>query len=423
VRALAVSALACVLLPGCGDPCGDDPNCGAGIEVVSNYSGLGSCKTVPVASFMDAVWDAWCKPNSDCVGRLRPGDRFSDPEVCRLYVRQNLLAPYGIETLLAGVESGTVLYNKKRACSCLAAVAASCEETSLLLADASCNGIFSGTGNIGSACSYHGQCSGGSCRASLPPFSPSCPGTCWSAADEGGSCDASQACGPGLICRFAECVKADVGDKDEACGGLGCAEGLYCDWSAGGTCKAPLASGAECSLDDGSCPPGHYCAPAAGPTGKGRVCATFYGADQVCQMDAGPLQTCAPGHVCVGTCLTLADLGEACSHSAQCHHDAACVAGTCAALPGPGSACSAETALGGQLCKPPALCDPTTGKCANPPGEGKDCVKGQCAPGFGCVNGGCTTGPQHGQPCASAGKLCADGHLCIAGTCEKEVCE
>ncbi len=391
--------------------------------MVSHYQGLPDCTTVPSNRLLDAIAEAWCKPKPSCKARQRPGDRLADPDVCMHWVRTNVLAHHGVEALLAGVLAGEVVYHKDRACACLKAVGKSCSQVGFLQASGACNGIFSGTGNNGSKCSHHGDCAGGSCRPSQAPFSPSCPGTCSSASELAGDCGPGQACGPGLLCRFSECVTAEFAGKGEPCGGLGCDDGLYCDWFDGGVCKPMLGAGHECSLDDASCPGGHYCAPEAGPTGKGRVCATFYGADQVCQMDAGPLQTCVPGHVCVGTCLPFADLGEACSHSAQCHQDAACMTGICAALPGVGASCSQIAALGDELCKPPSVCDPITAKCVHLPGEGQPCIDGDCAPGFGCVDGTCTTGPQHGQPCASAGKLCADGHICIAGTCEKEVCK
>ncbi len=415
--------LLCVGYLACGDPCGDDPNCGAGISVKSHFKGLDTCEAVPIKSFMDAVWEAWCKPKPDCKERLRPGDRFADPDVCVHWVRQHVLAPHGIEKLVAGAQVGTIVYNKKRACTCLAAVANGCVEADFLHSDGACNGIFGGTQNNGSACSFHGECAGGSCRPSLAPLSPSCPGSCLSASDEGDDCGPSQACAPGLLCRFSKCVPATFSSKGESCGGLGCNDGLYCDWFDGGVCKTALAAGTKCSLDDASCPKGHYCAPEPSPADSGRVCAPLHGAGQVCQMDAGTQQTCVAGYVCVGTCLAFVALGGPCSHSAQCHEDAACVNGRCSALPAVGEACSVAAALQDELCKQPAICDPATSECVALPGEGKPCIDGECAPGFGCVKGTCTTGPQHGQPCASAGKLCADNHICIAGTCEKEVCK
>lgn len=408
----------------CADPCGDDPECGGGVQVVSHYNGLKGCKTVPAGSFMIAARDAWCSPRPDCPFRLRPGDRFSDPQVCEHWIGSQLLAPNGVVELIAAVQAGEIGFDKAKACQCLAAVADTCEPVGLFDAHGACNGIFIGLQPAGSQCSHHGQCAGGNCRPSVAPLSPACPGTCGDAAIQGGDCGATQTCVAGAGCLLGTCVAMTrTAEKDQPCGGLGCADGLFCSWTDGATCQPLLVADTTCELEDDNCALGHYCAPAIGPSATGRVCASRYGAGQVCVRDAEEQETCVAGHVCAGHCLPYAALDEACESAAQCAEDAACVAGKCAALPALGQPCEAATiSQTGAACKLPALCDVSLGSCVAPPLAGAACVAGQCAPGLACVAGSCSPGPGLNQLCASAGKTCAFGLACVGGTCQKEVC-
>lgn len=372
----AACLCAAALCLACGDPCGDDPECGAGIEVVSHYQGLKGCSTVPVDSFMIAARDAWCSPKPDCGARVRPGDRFSDPAVCLSWVQSNVLAPHGVGALIAAVQAGEIGYDKHKACQCFAAIAVTCKPVGLFDAHGACNGIFLGNRPAGTKCSHHGQCAGGSCRPSQSPFSPSCPGTCGDAAALGDACGASQTCASGAGCRLGSCVAMTRATAaDQPCGGLGCAEGLFCSWTDGATCQPTLAAEAPCELEDESCPVGHYCAPAIGIGASGRVCATRYGAGQICLLDAGEHETCVPDHVCAGHCLPYAGLGEPCDSAAQCHDDAVCVDGKCAALPGLAQPCNLATVSAtAAACKLPASCDPATSTCVALPQSGAACV-------------------------------------------------
>ena len=415
---------ALALTIGCSDACGNDPECGADLQVVSHYTGLESCETVPVGSFMIAARDAWCSPKPACGTRLRPGDRFADPAVCAGWVTRHLLEPHGVPTLIAAVQAKQVSYDKHKACQCLAAVGASCLPVGLFDASGACNGIFLGHQLTGQKCSHHGQCAGGSCRPSQSPFSPSCPGNCDDASILGGDCGASQACVAGAGCLHGSCVAmTSTSAADQPCGGLGCGAGLFCSWAAGATCQPLHAPDAACDLDEGGCSAGRYCAPDIAPSAVGRICAARYAAGQLCQRDAGERETCVAGHVCAGTCLPYAGLGQDCSKAEQCNEDAACVDGKCRALPGLAMPCDAAVVSAtGDACKPPGLCDSGLGDCVEAPGAGAACVLGQCAADLACVQGKCSAGPGVGQACASAGNACASGLICVAGSCQQEKC-
>lgn len=410
---------------GCSDPCGDDPSCGKSVSSSANYKDVQTCETVPIEAFVDAAVQAWCTPRPECKQRSRPGDRFAWAGACRAWVRDNLMAPHGLEALVAAVGEQQVLYNATHACTCLRAVLDACTQQDFMLAHAACQQTFSGTALDGARCRWNQQCAGGFCRIGTGPFSPSCPGTCIPAAAPGEKCGPSQGCAGGSQCVAGTCVALGVAKVGALCGALGCETGSYCDWGSGVICKPRLGQGQPCKQAELSCLEGLYCAPNPDPTRTGHTCEPLYAAGAVCAPDGGPdVQTCVAGYACGdGSCQAWAGLGQACAHDAQCPHDALCTEGKCQPLPAKFGKCALSVqSEGGFSCLPPWLCDPSAGHCVSLPGAGEACVQGQCGAGLDCVSGVCDTGPGEGLPCATSGKLCADGFVCIEGKCAPEVC-
>jgi len=255
-------------------------------------------------------------------------------------------------------------------------------------AGSGCDRVFTGTVPLGGICTTTTidtlgtrECTAGTfCSAGA-----TCPGTCVAPPALGGL---GAACEPFTM-------RCDL-DHD-------CREGL---------CAALLGPGAECeSIDD--CQLGSICGPGAGSV---NVC-------------IDPLTVVAPGGPClrspltdscpaelvcvcddcpVGTCVTPAAIGAACSLTAPCGQSARCVDGTCRPIAMPegdcstGAVCPITHACDGAICR--AL--PTLGEaCVDTCFESACLVEGDVC-GFAGAR------PAEGEACGGAGHQCEDGLEC-----------
>jgi hypothetical protein len=222
-----------------------------------------------------------------------------------------------------------------------------------------------------------GKIAGGICGSSLECASGACAkrsnidrqcGLCMPTSGEGGDCDASKECAPGLGCEAGKCVPGGPGDGQPCSEANPCRFGFHCEGSPEGTCAPDVAKGMSC-LYPWQCAPGLVCPGGAPggtcvePGGEGAVCT--FGADcrapLGCRVADDPAASvCAPAEPPAGAAracddfLLFCDAGEA------------CVMGVCT-----------HVGLEGDPCTPSASAIP-----GEPPATG-------CFPGLDCVNGKC----------------------------------
>jgi hypothetical protein len=238
--------------------------------------------------------------------------------------------------------------------SCAAAVkSANCDVYLGYSTVAGCDAA-SGSGAIGAACAYSGQCQSAWCAV---PKGSLC-GTCATKPAAGDDCTATNNCGSGLFCGKTSHTCAPYAasgaacDSDDACDwGLGC---VTAKGATQGTCQAlGKTAGATC---DGKAETAPRCDRSQGLwcTGAGQ-CQAFSGyaktGDACGLIDATTYMACSGGASCVvptgaagkGTCVGPSDVGGPCDtegNGASCSSTSVtrCVApagsttGTCTAL-------------------------------------------------------------------------------------------
>ena len=216
------------------------------IAVIVSPFGCGS----GISGFADELEDAVCAAQVECRD-------FLDMNSCLD------ATVFDLGQLVAGEAAGRVVFNadQTRDCIDMLARAAGCDypEVTQDEIDAACDGVFTGTVELGGECFDNEECLGES-SCDLPCDSDQCcSGTC--VADEiaepvaiGEDCSAAE-CVAGAYCGEAEICVA-VGNEGEACPNTGssngakyCAGDLFCDGYDLGphTCVRPAAEGEECN--------------------------------------------------------------------------------------------------------------------------------------------------------------------------------
>lgn len=158
-----------------------------------------------------------------------------------------------------------------------------------------------------------------------------------------------------------------------------------------------------------------------------RECRLFYGlagVGEACErLDGGLGDSCGLDSFCdAGVCVAAGEGGfeDSCESDGDCQQAFRCLVSAedielrCRAQPLAGDACS----MSGD-CGPGAYCN-IAGSCAALPGTGQACTTvvsqdgRSCAPGNACANGVCLAGAAVGDPC---GVTCASGLTCEGGLC------
>jgi hypothetical protein len=242
----------------------------------------------------------------------------------------------------------------------------------------SCRDALEGKADVDETCAIDQECAGNTyCNKGLVE---SCPGTCASLQSSGLPCLVSTECSDGLVCRK-------------------------------GTCAAPIAEGAKCSvhLGFGECEAGLVCQGASTDTFTCRKVSAVYVGKEGAACDKTD-KLCEQSLVCqsqsatsvMGKCAKPAASGGVCrpSEPGQCPSGSYCkdaranvttrapagTDGVCSELPADGSACIA--AIG---CRPGAICSSVDQKCHDRASVGKDCVEdAQCYTSRCGENGKCS---------------------------------
>lgn len=337
--------------------------------------------SVPLEQAPEAYADALCDRLERCVGAL--AKYAIGAEDCRDYLTKFL--GQSVLAELSALPPDTFAYHADKMPACLDAVReADCTVVSPI--PEACDAAITGLVTQDGACTHPAQCTRGLyCNVA----SGSCPGSCQPRPSEGQPC-ANGACLEGLQCddSLDQCVRARVegeqceggqfgscrldmtclGKADQTPGTCRPNEGLYtqgdgvgCNWSKGGLCKAgfccelesaakaqagdysgtcvsEVAAGSPCKLAlPDACAAGHYCKVTAGIDGK---CEPLPTPGEDCAV-LSLVALCAAGARCTGrndaapslqpgTCVALAALGYGCSGDATCF-SGHCQDGKCAA--------------------------------------------------------------------------------------------
>jgi hypothetical protein len=291
----------------------------------------------------------------------------------------------------AGVEAGRVVYDGDNAAACLAAMdSASCDAFGQDNDIEACELTFQGQIEAGEDCTDIVECAGDSfCNYG----ENACPGICAPALAAGEPCDPEFAvCANGLECLHGD-LDSETGDQEEptckvapedegeenalnpdnftAAMGEACLipaddlppiEGDPMTFCADGlSCQVTGFSGATMSLTTecvARVAPGESCGAAFPDMCEGGICETpednplmgTCAADlaegEECAMGGAlfGFPACARGFICIpsgesredgwqlGTCLTMANMGEACTHETQCYSNH-CDGGNCGLPP------------------------------------------------------------------------------------------
>jgi hypothetical protein len=325
------------------------------VPACDDGDGGGPVLTADEKAYCD-LYEAACERQVDCdvvvISQETTVDACADRYECA-------------DLLHAAQEAGGRI-NTDHVATCHEAVeSASCQKlanTHLSGVAPECRTVLEGTGEENQACS--GGLLNGGCRTGL-------------------ICDLSEGICPG-VCRSPEA---------NACVGLDCPDGQYCDF---GTCTPRSQPGESCWPTGDlpwelSCVDGYHC---AGHDEGLPTCEPQFAAGAAC--DFGNLDACVAGYTCIDLiCQPTRPIGEPCSTYTDCDFGLTCDF---------------------QLAQP---------VCALPGAEGESCFDffGACAPGLYCVDGSCSrTMPAPPEPVEdpilAEGARCDGGGICRLGeTC------
>jgi hypothetical protein len=293
-----------------------------------------------------------------------------------------------LEAKLDEVRAGRWSFDEARAAHCLDRLPQACllfeSEEPLDAFRSICEEVFEGTAPALASCASDEDCAG-SAYCYREDTESDCLGVCLGRVERGHNCLSNQDCstlgGDFAYCSDDNrCVLVTLGDpaaREEPCGLLDvdedsarlvdCEGENYCDNREGGTCRAPIALGAECPSENEPCEGGARC---------------LRGADSVLRCIAFDIQTAAGSDCTADFTLCDAFAGLTCTAGGTCE-EAPC-------NPNVGYGCSAD-----EYCIEDATCAP---KKAN--GE-------ECDFASECRTGICQ------QPLTPAN----EPHRCLSPTC------
>jgi hypothetical protein len=220
--------------------------------------------------------------DANCSYYVRCG-AFSTFTDCRAYFDYNTVVSPNLD---AAINAGKIRYSPSAAEDCIAAYDALDCDITQQPADslAVCEGVYTGTGDIGDTCAFDRECVSDRCFVANCLPNTCCQGTCQPARVD-----------PGL---------------GELCDGV-CAEGLFCDFRDN-TCHAELLEGAECSPFEGTvCARPLYCSATRGnrcamPAAHGSLCEGY------CALEG---DVCSPDQrICVEALVG----GDSCESTSEC---------------------------------------------------------------------------------------------------------
>jgi hypothetical protein len=266
---------------------GNQPDRGAGVMIpipdnLASNMAQGICDYIERCQYRSVFEGVLNEPCQQFMER-----QFQDTTIARL-------APL--------VAAGAVMYDPQGTSRCLQAISRlECTPDFAALAMA-CLDSFSGTGEVGSACTEHEACA----DMQFCAAASMCPGRCEFRGGVDIECSTDAGCELGLNCINRVC-KAPVG-INQPCGGTNaaCEGGLYCTGENGGAgqCRAfdarLLGQNQTCNIEGGPlCGEGLACiAQIVGFSVEFR-CATRVGAGATCY--PGLPDHCSPGLFCHGT--------------------------------------------------------------------------------------------------------------------------
>lgn len=262
-------------------------------------------------------------------------------------------------TTRAAVASGKIRFDAAKASNCLrymdrAYAETPCSITAFATADKAgmddCDTVLTGTVADGGSCFVSFECVSGTCQPADPlcyAGAQCCPGTCvpmaaptplggdCSVASPGPNCVKGTACVAPLTATLGTCQVPSTVVGTPCDSSAACALPLFCAMEVAinpkaGTCQPPLATGAVC-------PPDVYI-----PCDDWR----------------------AYCHPATSVCALAAALGAPCDADNACQSDAACIGGTCVALPGLHAHCDTAAGL---ACLGSLQCSPFTSTCERSP--------------------------------------------------------
>jgi len=287
------------------------------------------------------------------------------------------------------VKAGRLTYDPASAARCLSALgSAPCTANALLTRVADCDAVFTPVVAVGSQCFSSGECVGGYCDAP-----EGCAGTCRAHLATGANCANATQCDPGTD---------------------------FCDPGSESCTTLPVA-GASCS-GEGSCGPALFCV-VSGSNTTG-ACQSAGSAGDVCRPLTLAGSTCSPGLYCDTTaspavCAARLGQGSTCASDAACSDTLACVgltldpasgavtaSGKCGPLLDVGSACDPNVDSTG--CPFYQKCDSSTRRCVLMGFSGDDCSgTGYCREHLTCdQNSKCSSTLAAGAACDATNDTC-----------------
>ena len=258
------------------------------------FAGLAGCSgTIAFESFPDALLDA------RCIYLERCGVVASRDHCLAYYTHAAIENP----STQAAYDAGKLTYSADLARDCIDAFGAlSCDATEQD-PDALdiCNDVITGTLAAGATCAFDKECESDNCDV------PTCTMAC-----------CTGTCGPPVVLPPVGQPCTALCDGDAYCG-------------VDNICHAPLPAGAACT--DEPCAYGLYCKGVT-PTASG-TCSPYPRLGEACE------NVCADVNAtCLGRCVEVGVLGDACSSDADCAFFYHCTGGACALMPTRGMACS-----------------------------------------------------------------------------------
>jgi hypothetical protein len=315
-----------------------DSSVSSASDALDDLPGVGAEAASDAASACAAFAEAECSQLATCDALDFKVDFYGTQQNCQSRVTQQCLDEIAApgSRLTAGAMSTCAADTKKQNCS-----------TFLTEPAASC--LVAGSLSMGTACEYDSQCLTGLCHTSAVWC-----GTCQARVPAGETCGLTVAvCQHGLLCADTACplpsdagvcsgtaqqVCADPVPQGGACDTTNqCVPGLIC---ASGKCAPAIALGQACT-DSRDCIGGAYC------TRNPAVCASITYAPSGAACDYAGGTFCAPTYTCrasdgtrssIGTCSLLAVDGQACQADPDCLWPLRCVTGKCQSPP-PATSC------------------------------------------------------------------------------------